>query len=63
MLTIGAGGIPGWQIALTEAGAALFAAIVAVLLDRARMARKLPTTTAGNLHPHAAAASRHCPPF
>jgi hypothetical protein len=44
--TIMVGGMPGWQIALIATGAALFAAIVAVLLDRAQMARKLRTTTA-----------------
>jgi hypothetical protein len=31
------GGMPGWQIALIAAGAALVAAAVAVLLDRARL--------------------------
>jgi hypothetical protein len=30
------GGMPGWQITLIAAGAALFAALLAVLLDRAR---------------------------
>jgi hypothetical protein len=44
--TVIVGGTPGWQIALIAAGAALTAAIVAVLADRARMARKLHTTTA-----------------
>jgi hypothetical protein len=38
-----AGGMPGWQIALIAVGAALVAAAVAVLLDRARHARRLPT--------------------
>jgi biopolymer transport protein ExbB/TolQ len=32
--------MPGWQIALIAAAAALFAAIVAVLLDRALAARR-----------------------
>jgi len=35
-----AGGMPGWQIALIAVGAALVAAAVAVLLDRARRARQ-----------------------
>ena len=38
--------MPGWQIALIAAGAALAAAAVAVLLDRARAARKAHATTA-----------------
>jgi hypothetical protein len=38
--TIVAGGMPGWQIVLIAAGAALVAATVAVLLDRARVARR-----------------------
>jgi hypothetical protein len=44
--TIVAGGMPGWQIALIAAGAALAAATVAVLLDRARATRRKPITTA-----------------
>jgi hypothetical protein len=43
---IATGGMPGWQIALIAVGAALAAATVAVLLDRARMARKAHATTA-----------------
>lgn len=39
------GGMPGWQIFLIAAGAALAAAAVAVLLDRAWVARKVHTTT------------------
>lgn len=39
-------GMPGWQITLIAVGAAILAAAVAVLLDRARSARRLPTTTA-----------------
>jgi NaMN:DMB phosphoribosyltransferase len=35
-----AGGMAGWQIAVIAAGAALAAAIAAVVLDRARAARK-----------------------
>ena len=34
------GGMPGWQIILIAAGAALAAAVVAVRLDRARAARE-----------------------
>jgi hypothetical protein len=44
--TIVVGGMPGWQIALIAAGAALIAAAVALLLDRARTARKAHATTA-----------------
>ena len=38
--TIVVGGMPGWQIILIAAGAALAAAIAAVLLDRAWAARR-----------------------
>ncbi len=38
--TLTAGGMPGWQITLIAAGAAVFAAAAAVLLDRARTARR-----------------------
>jgi hypothetical protein len=34
------GGMPGWQITLIAAGAALLAATVAVLLDRVRATRR-----------------------
>jgi hypothetical protein len=34
-----AGGMPGWQITLIAAGAAVVAATLAVILDRARTAR------------------------
>ena len=34
------GGMPGWQIMLIAAGAALAAAVLAVLADRARAARR-----------------------
>lgn len=40
-----AGGMPGWQITLIAVGAAIVAATIAVLLDRARSARR-PSTTA-----------------
>jgi hypothetical protein len=43
---IATGGMPGWQITLIAAGAALAAAALAVLLDHARMARKTHPTTA-----------------
>jgi hypothetical protein len=44
--TVVTGGMPGWQIALIAAGAALVAAIAAVLLDRARTARRSVTAQA-----------------
>ena len=44
--TIVAGGMPGWQIALIVVGAALLAAAVAVLADRARAARRRVVPTA-----------------
>jgi hypothetical protein len=41
------GGMPGWQIALIAIGAAVAAAVTAVLLDRMRSARRqLSPTTA-----------------
>ena len=40
--TVVVGGMPGWQIALIAAGAALLAAVLAVLADRARAARRRP---------------------
>ena len=40
------GGMPGWQITLIAAGAALAAAAVALLLDHARKAHKTHATTA-----------------
>jgi hypothetical protein len=40
------GGMPGWQIALIAVGAALVAATLAVVLDRALAARKVHATTA-----------------
>jgi hypothetical protein len=43
--TIVTGGIPGWQIALIVI-AALFAAATAVLVDRARAARRTRATAA-----------------
>ena len=44
--TVVTGGMPGWQIALIAAGAALLAATLAVLVDRARTARRRPATVA-----------------
>ena len=44
--TVVVGGMPGWQIALIAAGAALAAATMAVLADRARAAQKKPVTAA-----------------
>jgi len=38
--TVIVGGMPGWQIALIAAGAAVLAAAVAVSADRARAARR-----------------------
>ena len=40
-----AGGMPGWQITLIALGAALVAATAAVLLDRARAARRAASDT------------------
>jgi len=44
--TVIIGGMPGWQIALIAAAAALAAATVAILVDRAWTARKAHATTA-----------------
>ena len=44
--TVVAGGMPGWQIALIAIGAALLAATVAVLVDRARAAHRKTITAA-----------------
>jgi hypothetical protein len=44
--TIVSYGMPGWQITLIAIGAALAAAAVAVLVDRAQMTRKTHVTTA-----------------
>ena len=43
---IAAAGMPGWQITLIAAAAALAAATLAVLIDRARVARRTHATTA-----------------
>jgi hypothetical protein len=44
--TVVIGGMPGWQITLIAAGAALLAAVLAVLLDRARATRRHITAPA-----------------
>jgi hypothetical protein len=44
--TVVVGGMPGWQIALIALGAALSAAIAAVLADRMWAARRKPATAA-----------------
>jgi hypothetical protein len=44
--TVIVGGMPGWQIALIAVGAALVAAIAAVLLYRARAVQRKPVTAA-----------------
>jgi len=44
--TVMVGGMPGWQIALIAIVAALLAATVAVLIDRARAAHRKPVTAA-----------------
>jgi hypothetical protein len=44
--TIVAGGMPGWQVALIAVAAALLAATVAVLADRARASRRQAATAA-----------------
>jgi hypothetical protein len=41
--TIVAGGMPGWQIVLIAIGAAIFAAALAVTLDRVRTAHRQVT--------------------
>jgi hypothetical protein len=43
---VSSGGMAGWQIALIAIGAALLAATVAVLLDRARATRRNAVTPA-----------------
>jgi hypothetical protein len=44
--TVVIGGMPGWQITLIAAGAALLAAAIAVLADRARAAHRKAITAA-----------------
>jgi hypothetical protein len=44
--TVAAGGMPGWQITLIAVGAALLAATLAVLADRARATRRNAITAA-----------------
>lgn len=45
-VSVVAGGMPGWQIALIAIGAALLAAALAVLLDRAHAKRQTATAPA-----------------
>jgi hypothetical protein len=54
--TVLIGGMPGWQITLIAAGAAL----LAVLLDRARMARKPPPLGGGHNQSSATFLQRFC---
>lgn len=44
--TVVVGGMPGWQIILIALGAALLAATMAVLVDRARIAHRKTVTMA-----------------
>jgi hypothetical protein len=44
--TVVSGGMPGWQITLIAAAAALLAAVLAVLLDRAWATRRRITAPA-----------------
>ena len=44
--TVVVGGMPGWQITLITVGAALAAAVLAVLLDRMLAARRRMTASA-----------------
>jgi hypothetical protein len=44
--TVVIGGMPGWQIALIAVGAALLAAVAAVVVDRAWTTRRKPVTAA-----------------
>ena len=44
--TVMVGGMPGWQMALIAVAAALLAAAVAVLVDRAWAAHRKPVTAA-----------------
>jgi hypothetical protein len=43
------GGMPGWEITLIAIGAALVAAVLAVLADRAVSARRRSAVAAGNV--------------
>ena len=43
--TVVEGGMPAWQIALIAVGAAVAAAVLGVLADRARLARRQPAAT------------------
>ena len=54
-----AGGMPGWEIALIAVGAALTAAILAVLADRAWSARRRPAGVAQARGTAQASVGRH----
>jgi hypothetical protein len=51
--------MPGWQIALIAAGAAVLAGVVAVLADRAWAARRPMTAPAALEHDHPADQDLH----
>jgi hypothetical protein len=53
------GGMPGWEITLIAVGAALTAAILAVLADRAWSARRRPASAAQARGTAQAAVGRH----
>jgi hypothetical protein len=57
--TMVTGGMPAWQIALIVVGAALLAAVVAVLADRAWAARRQVTAPAAPGHDHPARQGLH----
>lgn len=46
--TVVVGGMPGWQIALIAAGAAVLAAVLAVAVDRLLSARRADATRVGH---------------
>jgi len=55
-LPAAAGGMPGWEITLIAVSAALVAAVLAVLADRARPARRRPALApAGNVQAQSSA--------
>jgi len=57
--TVVGGGMPGWQIALIVAGAAMLVGVVAVLADRAWAARRQATALAALGHDHPARQDLH----
>lgn len=54
-----AGGMPGWEITLIAVGAALTAAVLAVLADRAWSARRRPASVTQARGTAQAAVGRH----